>query len=183
MLASASNYFFIMRIIRPLFSLAILALAIFLLYQYILWPMFFQNQAKIVHMIDADSYIVMQNREISKIQLIGVDAPETTFENGKKIHQCFGGESKNLAANLFFKENREVTLESDPDAGEKDIHGRDLKYVYMANGKMLNEELIKEGLARVYFDEDHVYSKHDSFETLQKAAKEENKGLWDVCGK
>ncbi len=172
-----------MRILRPLISLAILALVIFLLYQYVLWPFFFQNKAKIVHMIDPDSYIVMQNGKLSKVQLIGADAPETTFLDGEKVRQCFGGESKDLAANLFFKNNREVTLESDPDAGEKDIHGRDLKYVYLADGRMLNEELIKEGLARVYFDEDHAYSKHDSFETLQEVAKDETKGLWDVCGK
>jgi micrococcal nuclease len=172
-----------MRIIRPLISLAILALVIFLLYQYVLWPFFFLNRAKIVHMIDADSYMVMQNGQLSKIQLIGADAPETTFLDGKKVRQCFGGEAKDLAANLFFKENRDVTLESDSAAGEKDIHGRELKYVYLEDGRMLNEELIKEGLARVYFDEDHVYSRHDSFETLQETAKNEDKGLWEVCGK
>ena len=138
-----------MRILRPLISLAILALAIFLLYQYVIWPFFYQDKAKIVHMIDADSYIVMQNGQLSKVQLIGADAPETTFLNGKKVRQCFGGEATELAANLFFKENRDVTLESDPGAGEKDIHGRYLKYVYLADGRMLNEELIKEGLARV----------------------------------
>ncbi len=172
-----------MRFIRPLISIAILALAIFLLYQFVLWPFFFQNKAKIVHMIDPDSYIVMQDGMLKKIQLIGVDAPEATTVKGKKVKQCFSGEAKDLAANLFFRENREITMENDSDAGEKDIYGRELKYVYLADGRLLNEETLKEGLARVYFDKDHAYSKKDSFELIQEQAKDEEKGLWDVCGK
>lgn len=172
-----------MRIIRPLISLAVLALVIFLIYQFVLAPFFYGNKAKVVHMIDPDSYIVMRDGKITKIQLIGVDAPEVNVYDGKKNRQCFGGEAEDLAANLFFKENREITMENDAAAGETDPYGRSLKYVYLADGRMLNEELIKEGLARVYYDSEHNYSEHDKFENLQEEAKKENRGLWDVCGK
>ncbi len=170
-----------MKIIRPLLSVAILALAIFLLYQFVLMPFFFENKAKIVHMIDPDSLIVMENGELKNVQLIGVDAPEQTKIKGRKVKQCYAGEAKELAANLFFTNIREVKLEKDTSAGDLDEFGRELRYVYLEDGSLLNEELIKKGLARVYFDGEHEYVKKDEFESAQNSAKQDDEGLWKFC--
>lgn len=170
-----------MKIIRPLLSVAILALAIFLLYQFVLLPFFFENKAKIVHMIDPDSYIVLENGELKNVQLIGVDAPEKTKVQGKYVKQCYAVEAKELAANLFFSESREVKLESDVKAGSEDDFGRELRYVYLNDGSLLNEELLKNGLARVYFDGQNEYAKKADFESAQESAKNDKTGLWKEC--
>ncbi len=170
-----------MNIIRPLLSVAILALVVFLLYQFVLLPFFFENKAKIVHMIDPDSYVVMENGELKNVQLIGVDTPEKTKVNGKNIEQCYSAEAKQLAANLFFSDSREVKLESDVKAGGEDDFGRELRYVYLEDGSLLNEELIKKGLARVYYDGENEYSKKADFESAQKTAKDDKEGLWKEC--
>ena len=170
-----------MKIIRPLLSVAILALTIFLLYQFVLLPFFYENKAKIVHMIDPDSYVVMLNGELKNIQLIGADAPEKTKVNGKNVKQCYSAEAKQLAAHLFFSDSREVKLESDLKAGNKDDFGRELRYVYLEDGSLLNEELIKNGLAWVYFDGKNEYAKKADFESAQKSAKEKEEGLWKNC--
>jgi micrococcal nuclease len=165
-----------MGIIKALFKIAILALIVYAIYIWLIIPYFFKAQAKVVHLEDPDSYIVMVDNELSKVQLIGVDAPENKDE-------CFGEESKKLASR-FFSKNREITLESDSEAGEKDVHGRDLMYMTLQDGTLLNEQLIKDGLAKVYVSNDTNYKHKDAFLNAEEEAKSEDLGMWseDACG-
>ncbi|MBU1954050.1 thermonuclease family protein [Patescibacteria group bacterium] len=136
-------------------------------------------KAKVIHMIDADSLLVMDGGRIERVQLIGVDAPEMAGPKGE-IWQCYNKEAKKEAASLFTV-NREVTLESDGGLGDKDVHGRLLRYVKMADGNYLNDELLRKGLAREYHPSGKTYDKSDEFAKLQIQAKAENLGIWDVC--
>lgn len=170
-----------MRIVRPLVVVALLFVFVIAFYTFLIWPVLFQVDAKVIHMIDPDSYIVMQDGKLMNVQLIGVDAPETKLINGEKFNECYSEEAKKSVLQTLFNKDRGITLESDTSAGEKDIHGRLLKYMYLKDGTFVNGTLLDEGLARVYNDGTNKFSKSDDFLELQKNAKNEKRGLWEFC--
>lgn len=159
-----------MRILRPIFHLLVLAAVVFLIYQFVIFPVIMTARARVIHVLDADSLMIMEDGAVKKVQLIGVDAPEGRQE-------CLAATARQAAAD-FFAKNREVSLEKDDAAGEMDIHGRLLRYVRLTDGRLLNEELLQEGLARQYHTE---HAKKADFEVLEKAARAEGRGVWGAC--
>ncbi len=168
-----------MRILRPLFHLAVIGLIVFAVYYFLIFPML-TVKAKVVHMYDPDSLLVLQDGVMEKVQLIGVDAPEMGGAE-RNIWQCYHREAEKQAAQLFAVE-REVALETDDTLGDRDEHGRLLRYVRLADGQMLNEVLLREGLAKEFHMDDSSYGKSDHFQSLEKEAKEADLGIWDECG-
>jgi len=168
------------KILKALFQIAILALIVYAIYFWVIIPFFFQNKYKVVHMYDPDSYLVIKDGVVSSVQLIGVDAPEYAVIDGKKKHQCYEEEAKKETVAKYFSGNREVIIDSDP-AVDKDIHGRKLRYVTLGDGTLLNEALLKDGLARVFISDDQKYAKEEQFKQAEEAAKEANVGLWKDC--
>ena len=92
-----------------------------------------------------------------KVRLIGIDAPESkknpkTYSDAERT-----GESRESIIELgkkstaFVKSRisvgEEVRLELDVQA--KDKYGRTLAYVYLPDGSMLNELIVREGYAQV----------------------------------
>ena len=69
-----------------------------------------------------------------------------------------------------------ITIEF--DVQERDRYGRLLGYVYLSNGKMLNEEIIKAGYAKVMTIPPDVKYK-DRFLNAFKYAREAKRGLWN----
>ena len=68
-----------------------------------------------------------------------------------------------------------VTIEFDKQ--QRDRHGRLLGYVYLSNGKMLNEEIVKAGYANVMTIPPNV-KYQDKFSRAYKEAREKKRGLW-----
>jgi len=167
-----------MRILRPLFTIAVLGLIIFAVYQFYIIPMFFSN-AKLLHLVDADTLLVRENGKIKIVQLIGVDAPELT--GPKKSRQCFDSSAKSSAA-AYFRTNREIKFSIDGKAGEKDIYGRDLRYVYLPDGTLYNEKLLKDGLAVESNPENTDYKYKSEFLKAQEEARANGLGIWDPKG-
>jgi micrococcal nuclease len=60
---------------------------------------------------------------------------------------------------------------------EMDKYGRLLGYVYLSNGKMLNEEIVKAGYAVIMTIPPNVKYK-DRFLIAYQEAKEDKRGLW-----
>ncbi|MGE5842952.1 MAG: thermonuclease family protein, partial [Deltaproteobacteria bacterium] len=77
------------------------------------------------------------------MRYLGVDSPEIDHQGGKSDFLAL--EARDLNARLV--QGKSVRLES--DAERKDRHGRLLAYVYLENGDMVNELLVRKGLARV----------------------------------
>ncbi len=69
-----------------------------------------------------------------------------------------------------------ITIEF--DAQQKDRYGRLLGYVYLSNGKMLNEEIVKAGYANV-MTIPPIVKYQDRFLKAYKQARERKKGLWE----
>lgn len=107
------------------------------------------------------------------VRYIGIDTPETV--DLRKDVQCFGKEASNENKRLVL--GKKVTLEK--DVSETDRYGRLLRYVYI-DGKMVNEELVKNGYARaVSYPPDIKYQ--DAFAKAEESARKSERGLWSTC--
>ena len=131
----------------------------------------------VVKVVDGDTLDVgiadeIRGKETTRIRLWGVDTPET--KDPRRPAGYFGAEASAFAAELVLGE--EVTVALEPFRGSRGKYGRLLAYVFLADGRMLNGELIAQGYG--FADErfDHVY--RDKFEALQKMAQKEKRGLW-----
>lgn len=132
-------------------------------------------QARVVRVIDGDTVeadIALGSR--ATIRYIGIDTPETVAP-GQPLG-CFGREASDR--NKALVENKTVYLEK--DVSETDRFGRLLRYVYLEDGKMVNELLVAEGYAQVStFPPDVKYQ--DRFLAAQQQARSANRGLWGAC--
>ena len=105
-------------------------------------------------------------------RLIGVDAPETSTDTEP---ESYGEEARDFTRRSL--EGQEVTLEFDVE--RKDDYGRLLSYVYLADGTMFNETLLREGYAQVAtFQPNTRYV--DRFEEAQEEAREARRGIWGL---
>ncbi|HEY8477771.1 MAG TPA: thermonuclease family protein [Chloroflexota bacterium] len=122
--------------------------------------------------VDGDTLDVSIDGEVRRLRLIGVDTPEV---HGQV--ECYGREASDRTKALA-PPGTPVRLEK--DVSETDQYGRLLRYVYLPDGRMLNEVLVREGYAQVAtFPPDVRYQ--DRFLDAQRQAREEGAGLWGRC--
>ncbi|MGN5650728.1 thermonuclease family protein [Bacillus sp. Brlt_9] len=130
--------------------------------------------AVVVDVIDGDTIKVSLGKKIEKVRFLLVDTPET--RHPKKGVQPFGPEASD-----FTKKHIKIgdTVQLEKDVSERDKFGRLLAYVYV-NGEMINEMLLKEGLARVAY----VYVPNtryiDKFKELQDKSRQKKLGIWSI---
>jgi endonuclease YncB( thermonuclease family) len=115
---------------------------------------------KVVGVTDGDTIKVMHHGKAEKIRLSGIDCPE------KK--QPFGTRAKQFTSQQAF--GKEVTIR---EAG-RDRYGRTLADVILPDGRNLNQELLKAGLAWWF----RKYSKNVRLGELERQAREAKRGLW-----
>lgn len=128
-----------------------------------------------VRIVDGDTIKVIYEGEEKSVRYLLVDTPET--KHPKVGKQPFGQEASDYNNDLLTG-GKEVSLEF--DIGQRiDKYGRLLAYVYV-DGKNVNEELVKKGLARVGY----IYAPNtrhlDRFEKAQRDAKGKGIGIWSV---
>lgn len=134
-----------------------------------------QISAELLDIKDGDTIEVRYNGgETATVRYLLVDTPETSHPSLGK--QPFGEEAK--ARNKEILMSGKLTIEF--DVGERvDKYGRLLAYVYI-DGKSVQEQLLKEGLARVAY----VYPPNtrylSEFEEAQEEAKEKGIGIWSI---
>lgn len=123
------------------------------------------ERARVVQVIDGDTIDVEAQGREYRVRYIGVDTPERDepfYEEATKANRQMVGDE-------------EIVLVK--DVSETDPYGRLLRYVYLDDGTFVNAELIAEGYGRVVtFPPDVAQTDH--FVTLQKEARENQRGLW-----
>lgn len=130
------------------------------------------RETEIVRVIDGDT---LEGPKQLKIRLIGVDTPEKNHPS--KPIQFLAQEATNFTKKMI--EGKKVLLELGDE--ETDKYGRTLAYVYrIEDGKMLNAELIKEGLAYAYTK--FPFRRKSEFLQCEEEAKKTEKGLWKNGG-
>lgn len=131
------------------------------------------RQARVVRVIDGDTIVAALDGKNRTVRLLGIDTPEVV--DPRKPVQCFGREASNRAKELL--NGRQVKLESDQTQGDMDKYKRLLRYVYLQDGTLINELLIKEGYAHEYTYK-IPYVRQKAFKDAQRYARENKKGLW-----
>lgn len=128
--------------------------------------------AQVSRVVDGDTIELSDGR---KLRYIGVNTPETKDPNREV--ECFGQEASQYNQQLV--EGKTVFLEK--DVSETDRYGRLLRYVYLADGQMVNEVLVQEGYAQVSaYPPDVKYQ--ERFQIAETAARESALGLWsELC--
>ncbi len=130
-------------------------------------------QAYVTRVVDGDTIIVTLDSGIEeRVRLLLIDTPETVHPT--KPVEPFGPEASDFTKEVL--SNKTVHLEF--DLGQRDKYGRLLAYVWI-EGKMLNEMLLENGLARVVVFQSNVKYVED-FRRLEQAAKEKGIGIWSI---
>lgn len=127
------------------------------------------------HFVDGDTIVVDMNGHDETIRMIGIDTPETHKPNTPV--QCYGPAASAYTKNLIG--NQKVRLESDPTNQNRDRYGRLLRYVYLPDGRMVEEELAKNGYAFAYRQFPAVHLKQLIQD--EEDAHANFKGLWAHC--
>jgi micrococcal nuclease len=116
-------------------------------------------QGKVVGVADGDTLTVLRDKTPVKIRLQAVDCPEKA--------QPFGTKAKQFTSEMVF--GKIVTVK----VASKDRYGRTVAWVAV-DGKSLNEELLRAGMAWHY----RQYDKSEKLTQLEQEARAAKRGLW-----
>jgi len=117
-------------------------------------------EGKVVRVTDGDTLEIFKGRKTYRIRLAEVDCPE------KK--QPFGSRAKQFTSQMVFGKQVRAVVQT------KDRYGRLVAEVLLADGRSVNRELVRAGMAWWY----RHYSKDSSYQTLEAEARDARRGLW-----
>jgi micrococcal nuclease len=124
------------------------------------------RECRISRISDGDSFTCAQS---GRVRLLMIDAPE--LAQGKEGRQAQAALAKLAPVGTI------VTLESDVRA--EDDYGRSLSYVYLPDGRMVNEEMARLGMVTALVYPPNV--KHtDRIRKAVADARREKRGLWST---
>jgi micrococcal nuclease len=130
------------------------------------------TRSRLSRVVDGDTIDVDIEGQIKRVRLILVDTPEV---HGRV--ECYGAEASAYVKSLV-PIGAVMTLES--DVSERDRYGRLLRYVYLSDGRMLNEVLVRDGYATLAtYPPDLKYV--ERIRSAEQYARTSGLGLWSAC--
>jgi endonuclease YncB( thermonuclease family) len=127
------------------------------------------DTVRVARVIDGATIEVDLHGALRTVRYLGVDIP-----TGDACRAATA-----TASNSALVAGRLVRLERDDT--DADADGRLLRYVYVLDGRMAQEELLEAGLARAVDGRPDVRY-YDSFVALESAAQAARRGGWNACG-
>ena len=140
------------------------------------WDKYNEKSFIVVKVVDGDTIDINapdRNWSDTRIRLLGVDTPET--KDPRMGVMYFGPEASKFTTDTVLGQNIIVIM--DKISKPRDKYHRLLCFVRLADGRILNEELISQGFG--YADTRFPHSFYDKYIQLEKTAIKEKKGLWD----
>ncbi|MGH7241061.1 MAG: thermonuclease family protein [Candidatus Saccharimonadales bacterium] len=131
----------------------------------------------VTHYDDGDTIVVDMNGTKETLRFIGVDTPET--HDPRKPVQCYGPEASAFTKQLISAAGNKVRLSSDPESTNRDRYDRLLRYIYLPDGRLVQDELVKNGYAFYY--PYFPFTKSAQFKAEEDTAMAAKKGLWGTC--
>jgi micrococcal nuclease len=142
-------------------------------------PMLKENKApayKVLKVTDGDTITIAKDGE-TKVRFLGMDAPEkSTTRYGHS--EYYGEEAYAYALKLIEASGNQVRVTY--DKAKQDQYGRDLAYVWLKDGRLLNAVLVADGYA-YYYQGSPKPQYADTFLALMRSARSANKGVWAHC--
>jgi endonuclease YncB( thermonuclease family) len=126
------------------------------------------QQARVIQVLDGDTLILAGGKSV---RLLGLDAPE--MERDGRPAEFLAHKSKAFLTDLA--QGKMVRLEY--DQLRYDHYGRVLAYLFLPDNLLINAELLRQGLARVYFHAPNVRYR-DLLLAAQTEALDARRGLW-----
>ena len=143
------------------------------------------EKAVVTKISDGDTITVLSGGSTIKIRLIGIDAPESrqnqkalkdSGRSGDDIETILAqGKQATVFLKSILQKGDTVSLEFDTVRYDK--YGRTLAYVYLSDGRMLNDLMISSGYASPMTIPPNVKYK-DLFLKSYQNARDKKKGLW-----
>ena len=135
----------------------------------------FAAQYKCTRVTDGDTITVTQNGFKTTIRLVGIDAPEKS----RKKHepgQPFSQTSTKYLAGMVLNKNVDIVSYGN------DRYGRTLGVVYV-DGKNVNLEMVKAGLAEVYRGKPAKGFDNEPYQNAENEARRAGIGMWSLGDK
>jgi micrococcal nuclease len=124
--------------------------------------------ALVVRIVDGDTLVLAGG---IKVRVLGIDAPE--MERDGHPADFLAHKAKAVLADLTL--NKTIALEY--DRLRYDRYGRLLAYLRLPDHTLVNAELVRQGLARVYFIAPNLRYQKELL-TAQQEAIEAQRGIW-----
>lgn len=128
--------------------------------------------------IDGDTSKFNINGKEITVRYLLIDTPETVKPNTPV--QPYGKEASDFTKKALTNAHK-ITLDFDKTGNGGDKYNRTLAYVYV-DGKDLNEELVKKGLARVAYVYKPNTKNESKYLKAQEYAKNHHLGIWSKPG-
>ena len=131
---------------------------------------------RVTRIVDGDTLHVRDMNETSgstRVRLWGVDTPEIQKLKEGLPAQAFGDAAHDFTRSLC--EAQTITLTLEPGY-TRDRYGRLLAYVQLPDGRILNEQLILAGLAKV--DQRFAHREMNRYQLLLEQSKFKRAGMW-----
>ena len=120
--------------------------------------------------VDGDTAKFILNKKEITVRFLAINTPETGANE-----EAYGIEASEFTCKKL-KNAKKIELEYDSKSDKKDKYDRYLAWVFV-DGKLLEEELIKKGLAKVaYVYDDYKYV--DKLKKAEETAKKNKKGMY-----
>jgi len=162
-----------------------LIVALCLLCLLLILTLYADETATVVDVVDGDTLMVEYNSKKESINLLGIDAPESVMNRKAEIDSRTAGESlltitfKGIDAKRFVerivKKGDIVVMAFDVQV--RDQEGKLQGYVYLSDGRMLNEEIVRAGYAKVAVAPPNM-KYQERFIEAYKEARIYRRGLW-----
>jgi micrococcal nuclease len=130
---------------------------------------------RVTRFVDGDTIAVDMSGHQEKIRFIGVDTPETHKPNTPV--QCYGPAAAAFTKNTIGSQR--VRLVADELSSNRDRYDRLLRYVYLPDGRLLNEMIIINGYGFYY--PYFPFTKSQEFNGAELTAQAHKAGLWGNC--
>lgn len=124
--------------------------------------------SQVVRVTDGDTIVVQLDGREQKVRYIGMNTPEIS------PRQPFGPEASDRNEQLVG--GKRICLER--DVSETDRYGRLLRHPWLADGRLVSEELVAEGLAQVVTFPPDVKYQESRMLPAQEEARIARRGIW-----
>ena len=130
-----------------------------------------EGHLDVLRVVDGDTLLIKKNR--TRVRLQGIDTPETVKEDTPV--QPWGPEATAYTKQFIREAGQNLSFTIDGE--QQDQYGRSLRFVWNGD-RLLNEELVAQGLARAKLAYDYSQSMKTRLRKAQDEARRERRGIW-----
>jgi micrococcal nuclease len=142
-------------------------------------PQAARSSAHVVRVVDGDTLVARADGRSFYVRLLGIDTPET-HRPGTPV-ECGGPEA---SANMrrLVPPGAAIELQPDPTQDRIDRYGRTLAYVWLSDGRLLEDAQLESGWATTYVFEGRPVSLFERLSRAAHDAERAGRGVYRECG-